>query len=104
MDYDPASNNGGWQWAASTGADAQPYHRIFNPWTQSLKFDPKGVYIKQYVQELNTDSIPAKDLHKWHDTTVREKYKHHSTISSYPAPIVDHSTERKETLKRWKAL
>ncbi len=52
IDYDLASNNGGWQWAASTGCDAQPYFRIFNPVTQSERFDPDGAFIRRYVPEL----------------------------------------------------
>ena len=52
MDYDPASNNGNWQWVASTGADSQPYFRIFNPWTQSEKFDKDCSYIKKWIPEL----------------------------------------------------
>lgn len=52
IDYDPCSNNGGWQWSASTGVDSVPYFRIFNPFTQTIKFDPECKYIKQYVEEL----------------------------------------------------
>src|SRR6185295_7513445 len=52
IDYDLASNNGGWQWAASTGCDAQPYFRIFNPVTQSERFDPEGAFIRRYVPEV----------------------------------------------------
>ena len=52
IDYDLASNNGSWQWAASTGCDAQPYFRIFNPVTQSERFDPDGAFIRRYVPEL----------------------------------------------------
>jgi deoxyribodipyrimidine photo-lyase len=52
VDYDPGVNNGNWQWAASTGCDAQPYFRIFNPWLQQQKFDPDCVYIKNWIPEL----------------------------------------------------
>ncbi|MCB1309608.1 MAG: deoxyribodipyrimidine photo-lyase, partial [Leptospiraceae bacterium] len=62
LDGDLAANNGGWQWAASTGCDAQPYFRIFNPWTQSKKFDADGEYIRRWIPELK--SIPAAELHK----------------------------------------
>lgn len=104
VDYDPSANNGGWQWAASTGADAMQYTRIFNPWTQSKKFDPHAVYIKTYVKELSDPKIPANDIHKWHDHRIRDAYEHHPTASTYPSPIVDHSQARKETLGVWKAL
>ena len=103
VDYDPSANNGGWQWAASTGADAQQYTRIFNPWRQSKKFDPKAVYIKTYVQEWNDPKLPAKDIHTWNEERVREKYEHHPTVSAYPPPMVDHSQARRDTLHIWKS-
>ncbi len=62
VDYDPAVNNGNWQWSASTGCDAQPYFRIFNPWLQQEKFDPECVYIKRFVPELA--GVPTKNLHQ----------------------------------------
>ena len=62
MDYDLASNNGGWQWSASTGTDAQPYFRIFNPVLQSKRFDEDGEYIRQYVPELK--DMDAKQIHE----------------------------------------
>ena len=88
IDYDPCINNGNWQWAASTGCDAQPYFRIFNPWLQQKKFDPDGDYIKQWVPELRL--LSAKKLHELHL----------STIKGYPAPIIDHKqqTDRIKTL------
>ncbi len=52
VDYDPAINNGNWQWCASTGCDHQPYFRVFNPWLQQARFDPDGLYIKKWVPEL----------------------------------------------------
>ena len=61
IDGDLASNNGGWQWAASTGCDAQPYFRVFNPITQSERFDPDGTFIRTYVPELK--DVPAKHIH-----------------------------------------
>jgi deoxyribodipyrimidine photo-lyase len=61
-DYDPFSNNGGWQWSAGTGADAQPYYRIFNPYTQAKKFDPECLYIKKYVEELR--DLEPKEIFK----------------------------------------
>ena len=62
-DYDPLVNNGNWQWGAGSGADSQPYFRIFNPWTQSKKFDPNCVYIKKWIPELK--SVPNKEIHQW---------------------------------------
>lgn len=90
LDGDLAANNGGWQWAASTGCDPQPYFRIFNPWSQSKKFDPDGQYIKQYVPELK--DLPSKLLHQpIHDHAI------------YPAPIVDHREQREKALALFKS-
>jgi deoxyribodipyrimidine photo-lyase len=58
VDYDPASNNGNWQWSASTGCDAQPYFRVFNPWLQQRRYDPDCIYIKQRVPQLQ--SVPPR--------------------------------------------
>jgi len=88
VDYDPCVNNGSWQWAASTGCDAQPYFRIFNPWTQQKKFDPNCTYIKKWLPELK--EVPTKIIHKW------DKY-HASYPTDYPAPIIDHAIESKKT-------
>ena len=93
-DYDITVNVGSWQWAASTGVDAAPYFRIFNPWTQQKKFDPECIYIKKWIPELK--NIDNEIIHKWD-----EKNKS-INIENYPAPIVDHSEERKEALKRYK--
>ena len=84
-DYDQASNNGNWQWVASTGADAQPPYRIFNPASQSRTYDPDAAYIKHWLPALA--SIDARDLH--------EPWKRKEPIPDYPAPIVDlaHATE-----------
>lgn len=84
VDYDPAINNGNWQWNASTGADAQPYFRIFNPWLQQKKFDPECIYIKEWLPELK--DIPIKTIHSWNNP----KY---ATNKNYPKPIVDHAKE-----------
>lgn len=84
VDYDPASNNGGWQWAASTGADAQPYFRIFNPWRQQERFDPEARYIRRYVPELSD-----ADTSIIHKPLSREMSK----SLNYPFPIVDHQSE-----------
>lgn len=84
VDYDPAVNNGNWQWAASTGCDAQPYFRIFNPWLQQQKFDPECIYIKRWVSEL--DLISSKFIHEI--GKMKNKLK-----TNYPYPIIDHTTE-----------
>ena len=60
-DYDPANNNGGWQWSAGTGCDAQPYYRIFNPYTQAAKFDPDGKYVKKWLSRPPTKEIVDYD-------------------------------------------
>jgi deoxyribodipyrimidine photo-lyase len=86
IDGDFAANNGGWQWCASTGTDAQPYFRVFNPYTQSKKFDPEGEYIKTYVPELR--NVPAKYIHQ------PELWLQANGHNAYPAPIVDHAKAR----------
>lgn len=84
VDYDPAVNNGNWQWSASTGCDAQPYFRIFNPWLQQKKFDPKCQFIKKWVPELKY--VPTKIIHSWFNPT-------NAPLKDYPKPIVDHTVE-----------
>ncbi len=84
VDYDLAVNNGNWQWAASTGCDAQPWFRIFNPWLQQKRFDPDCLYIKKWVPELN--SLSADQIHKFESETLSKQY---------PRPIVVHSNETK---------
>lgn len=81
VDYDPSVNNGNWQWAASTGCDAQPWFRIFNPWRQQEKFDPGCRYIKNWVPEL--DSTGPKTIHKLYLPDTR--------VAGYPVPVIDHS-------------
>lgn len=93
LDYNISANNGGWQWAAGSGTDAQPYFRIFNPWTQSSNFDKNCEYIKNWVPELK--DVENKDIHNWFKTY--NKYK-----IDYPEPIVNHDDERKNTLKIYK--
>lgn len=83
VDYDPAVNNGSWQWAASTGCDPQPYFRIFNPWLQQLKFDPECTYIKRWVPELSGYS--PKIIHALSTGQI--------DIPNYPKPMLDHSKE-----------
>jgi len=76
LDYDAASNVGGWQWAAGCGVDAAPYFRVFNPALQLKKFDPELKYVKKWVKEYGTDA--------------------------YPQPIVDHKNARERALERYK--
>jgi len=93
VDHDTANDNGGWQWAASTGTDAQPYFRIFNPMTQGERYDPDAEYIKEYVPELR-DATPA-DIHEWHERSLTERRE---IAPDYPDPIVDHAERREEAL------
>jgi len=93
MDYDLASNNGGWQWAASTGTDAQPWFRIFNPVLQGKKFDPGGTYIRRYVPELS--EVPDKHIH--------EPWRIPGGVAGYPARIVEHHEMREKALAMFKA-
>jgi deoxyribodipyrimidine photo-lyase len=91
IDGDPASNNGGWQWAASTGTDAQPYFRIFNPVTQGRRFDPDGAYVRRWIPELA--KVADAHVHAPSDQGRR--------CSDYPPPIVDHAERRALALERF---
>lgn len=94
MDYELASNVGGWQWAASTGTDAQPYFRIFNPLLQSKRFDQSGEYIRRYVPELA--ALKGDAIHAPH--TGKDLF----TNIDYPAPMVDHATEKDKAIAMFK--
>ena len=94
VDHDTANNNGGWQWAASTGTDAQPYFRIFNPTTQGERYDPDAEYIKTYVPELR--GVPAETIHSWPDLDLGTRGMH---APDYPNPIVDHSERREQAIE-----
>ena len=103
LDFDLASNNGGWQWAASTGCDAQPYFRIFNPVTQSQRFDPGGKFIRRYVPELaalGDDEIHAPWLVAAADPARERAWSSAATIRR---PIVDHALARRQALALFKA-
>ena len=103
LDFDLASNNGGWQWSASTGSDAQPYFRIFNPYLQSEKFDPDGDYIRKWVPELN--HCPSKYIHAPHLTPPDVLQKIGLNIPQhYPLPIVDHKTARELAILKYSQI
>jgi deoxyribodipyrimidine photo-lyase len=91
VDYDPSVNNGSWQWAASTGADAQPYFRVFNPWRQQLRFDADGVYIKRWLPELA--AWPAKAIHRLEQDST-----------GYLPPMVDLRSSAEEIKAQFKGL
>ena len=95
LDFDLASNNGGWQWSASTGCDAQPYFRIFNPSLQSKRFDPEAIYIKTWVPELK-DCTP-KDIHDPENSELHKKAK-------YPQPVIRHSEQKDKALALFKNI
>ncbi len=101
-DYDLAANNGGWQWAASTGCDAQPYFRIFNPVRQSLKFDPNGQFIRRFLPELA--AVPDQWIHApWLMPAADQAASKCVIGRDYPAPIIDHAEARLQTLARFAA-
>ena len=89
LDADFASNYASWQWVAGCGADAAPYFRIFNPLTQSSKFDPSGKYIKKYIPELK--NLDSKEIHS-------------PSKSSYKSMIVDHKFARERALNTYSLL
>lgn len=93
-DYDPAVNNGNWQWAASTGCDAQPWFRIFNPWLQQRKFDVHCRYILRWVPELA--GLKPEQIHNLHKVRPAD--------IDYPPPIVDHSKESSITKRIFQSL
>jgi len=102
-DYDLAANNGGWQWAASTGCDAQPYFRIFNPITQSQRFDPDGRFIRRYLPELAR--VPGDHIH--FPAAMKPAALAACGLRlgvDYPLPIVDHARARERTLMRFSLL
>ena len=102
-DFDLAANNGGWQWAASTGCDAQPYFRIFNPVTQSEKFDAEGAFIRRYVPELAR--CDKRHIHApWTMTPAQQQTAGVIIGRDYPAPVVDHAKARLRALELFKAV
>ena len=100
LDFDLASNNGGWQWAASTGCDAQPYFRIFNPELQSRKFDPEGIFIRKHIPELKDVNIEFLHSPSSEKNTLFETGKN----NVYPRPIVDHQQQKNKVLELFKSV
>ncbi|KIX85386.1 deoxyribodipyrimidine photo-lyase [Vermiphilus pyriformis] len=96
VDYDPCVNNGNWQWVASTGCNASPYFRVFNPWLQQKKFDPECVYIKTWIPEL--EKVPSKVIHNW------DKLHTRYPLLGYPKPMVNHSTQAAITKNLFKHI
>jgi deoxyribodipyrimidine photo-lyase len=102
IDFDLSANNGGWQWAASTGCDAQPWFRIFNPITQSEKFDGAGKFIRKYVPEIGNCS--DKEIHApWLIPPLRQQSIGVVIGKDYPAPIVEHAAQRALALDLYKS-
>ena len=118
IDFDLAANNGGWQWAASSGCDAQPWFRIFNPITQSKRFDPHGAFIRRFVPELS--QFAERHIHApWESgSTIQADWidqantgftrndamgsgARNANDRHYPSPIVDHAKARQQTLARY---
>jgi len=103
LDYDMSQNLGGWQWAASTGADGQPYFRIFNPVSQGERWDLDGAYVRAYCPELA--KFPNDVIHRPWEAALFAQQQSECTIGkNYPARIVDHEIERVEALNRFRAV
>ncbi|MFQ3586851.1 MAG: deoxyribodipyrimidine photo-lyase [Fimbriimonadaceae bacterium] len=98
IDFELASNNGGWQWSSSTGCDAQPYFRIFNPWLQSVKFDPEGKFIRRWVPEIR--GLSNERIHAPHEASMFEQIDAGCIVGQdYPHPIVDHARQRERAIR-----
>ena len=93
-DYDPANNNGGWQWSSGTGADSQPYFRIFNPWRQQEEHDPDCEYIKKWIPELK--DVSNEVIHNW-----GEEWKNNKNVK-YVKPMVDYQEQKEKALRMYK--
>ncbi|MEX0821333.1 MAG: deoxyribodipyrimidine photo-lyase [Rhodothermales bacterium] len=103
VDADLANNTMGWQWSAGSGADAQPFFRIFNPVTQGARFDPEGAFVRRWIPELS--ELPADCIHRpW---TASEEALAQANVTlgeTYPYPVVDHGKARKASLKAYEAV
>ena len=103
VDADLASNSAGWQWIAGCGADAAPFFRIFNPVTQGQKFDPKGIYVRQYIPEIA--NLPNKYLFDpWNAPSNVLEEANINLGSTYPLPLVDLKTSREKALLAFKSI
>lgn len=103
IDFDLAANSGGWQWAASVGCDAQPWFRIFNPVTQSERFDAQGQFIRRYLPELA--KVPNKFIHAPWTMPIATQQDTACVIGrDYPQPLVDHAVQRDQALALFKSL
>ncbi len=99
-DFDLSANNGGWQWVASSGCDAQPYFRIFNPVTQSERFDPDGRFIRAYLPELS--AVPNKFIHApWRMSVAEQSACGVIVGRDTPTPLVEHDEAKRRTLERY---
>jgi len=96
VDYDPCVNNGNWQWTSGSGADSQPYFRIFNPWLQSEKHDKECKYIKHWISELN--DVDPSHLHRWY-----VDYKEYPDIL-YPKPMINQDIEKKISVEMYSTI
>ena len=102
IDGDPASNNGGWQWSAGTGADAAPYFRVMSPTRQADRFDPDGAYVRRFLPELR--DVPAERIHEpWRMSPEEQRAAGVRIGRDYPAPIVDHRERRAIAIERYRA-
>jgi deoxyribodipyrimidine photo-lyase len=95
VDYDPCVNNGSWQWGASTGADAAPYFRIFNPWSQQKRFDPECTYIKKWLPELK--NVDSKEIHNYFKATE-------PLTPDYPLPMLEHGPAAQKAKDMFKKM
>jgi deoxyribodipyrimidine photo-lyase len=100
VDYDAMVNNNSWQWCAGSGTDAQPYFRIFNPWTQLKTYDPDLIYVKEFIPELK--DVPNKDILNWWKPEIHEKWLNEGI--KYFKPILDHTIESKNAIKMYKKV
>lgn len=101
IDYDQASNVGGWQWSASTGTDAAPYFRVMNPALQSRRWDPDGAFIRHYLPELRL--VPSEFIHTPHDMPPIIQRQSRCIIGrDYPAPIIDHAAAKKRAIEKFR--